>query len=164
MGILSRLGGVSASSPQQATHLVMPQLRRTDNLLLCLPRSVSISTGPFQANNLNSRNQERCVDSPCTFSVSNLCWPPPGWRKVDLQTGWSPVFFTACLAVIIISNFISLVFFWLDFWFLLTGRKMGKCWRCRWCKTFLFSNKSLQTSFKAASSLKRDQTSPRSKK
>jgi len=37
MGILSRLGGVSASSPQQATHLVMPQLRRTDNLLLCLP-------------------------------------------------------------------------------------------------------------------------------
>ena len=89
----------------------------------------------FQANNLNSRNQERCVDSPCTFSVSNLCWPPPGWRKVDLQTGWSPVFFTACLAVIIISNFISLVFFWLDFWFLLTGRKMGKCWRCRWCKT-----------------------------
>ena len=38
MGILGRLGGVSAGSPQQATHLVMPQLRRTDNLLLCLPR------------------------------------------------------------------------------------------------------------------------------
>ena len=110
MGILSRLGGVSASSPQQATHLVMPQLRRTDNLLLCLPRSVSNSTGLFQANNLNSRNQEWRVDSSCTFSVSNLCWPPPGWRKVDLQTGWSSFFVTACLAVII-WYFMSLVFF-----------------------------------------------------
>ena len=47
MGVMSKLEAVYAETPQQATHLVMPELKRTDNLLQCLPSVQHVLTAAW---------------------------------------------------------------------------------------------------------------------